>query len=173
MTLTLDAAKYGAKTQTLRGGNPRAMLKRLIDERPTDSEEDLLGPLLELLGVPDAGDALRAVVSYWLTNNRRALLIENSQACRPVQPAPVEPAAEASAVSKNIDKLKSHIKAKAAEMVLLDLALPSGKKLRDSTGRECARAGGWFAKIAAKVAPQQVVGKIMSEDAVRAIWLAS
>ncbi|MCM0751999.1 hypothetical protein DEA98_14100 [Brucella pseudogrignonensis] len=36
------------------------------------------------------------------------------------------------------------MKAKVRSIVLLDLVLPDGKALRDATGSECAKAGGFF-----------------------------
>ena len=57
----------------------------------------------------------------------------------------------------------------AAGIVLLNLVLPSGKMLKDSTGAECAGAGGWYTKIASRVAPDEVVGNVLSEEQLRKI----
>ena len=49
-------------------------------------------------------------------------------------------------------------------VVLMDLQLPSGKKLRDATFAECGAAGGWFKVLATKGKPSQVVGKVLTEQ---------
>lgn len=56
------------------------------------------------------------------------------------------------------------------EIILLDMVTPSGKKLRDLTGRECGGLGGWFAKLADKVKPTQKVGSVFTETALRELW---
>jgi hypothetical protein len=77
--------------------------------------------------------------------------------------------------STNIaDRKKQQQKIEAAaqavsEMILLDLTLPNGKKLRDATFRECTEAGGWWIKIGKKGKPNQIVGKVLSEKDIQAI----
>jgi hypothetical protein len=56
-------------------------------------------------------------------------------------------------------------------IVLLDVVLPCGKRLRDATFAECAEAGGWFSKIAKMGRPNQLVGKILSEEDLHAVKL--
>jgi hypothetical protein len=55
-------------------------------------------------------------------------------------------------------------------VVLLDLVLPgSGKKLRDATFAECAKVGGWYAKVAKMGGPRQIVGRVLSEEKLQAV----
>lgn len=55
------------------------------------------------------------------------------------------------------------LRASIRDVILLDLTLPNGKALRDSTGAECKRAGGFFREVAKHIRPTQVVDKHMSE----------
>lgn len=55
------------------------------------------------------------------------------------------------------------MKAKVRGVILLDLVLPNGKALRDATGSECAKAGGFFTEVAKALKPTQVVDKHLSE----------
>ncbi|WP_414461781.1 hypothetical protein [Hyphomicrobium sp. DY-1] len=55
------------------------------------------------------------------------------------------------------------MKAKVRSVVLLDLLLPNGKALRDATGAECAKAGGFFVDVAKAIKPTQVVDRHLSE----------
>jgi hypothetical protein len=51
----------------------------------------------------------------------------------------------------------------------MNLVMPNGKMLKDSTGAECASAGGWYTKISSRVAPEEVVGNVLSEEQLRKI----
>lgn len=57
----------------------------------------------------------------------------------------------------------NEMKAKLRSVVLLDLLLPDGKALRDATGAECAKAGGFFADVAKTLKPSQVVDRHLRE----------
>jgi hypothetical protein len=47
--------------------------------------------------------------------------------------------------------------------VLLDLVMPNGKLLRDSTGEECEQAGGWLVQVGARVGRTGIVGALLSD----------
>jgi hypothetical protein len=55
------------------------------------------------------------------------------------------------------------LKVKVRNIVLLDLDLPNGKKLRSATGAECKKAGGFYAEIARHILPTQVVDCHLTE----------
>lgn len=57
----------------------------------------------------------------------------------------------------------AEMKAKVRGLVLLDLLLPNGKALRDATGDECAKAGGFFSEVAKHLKPTQVVDRHLRE----------
>lgn len=63
----------------------------------------------------------------------------------------------------------NEMKAKLRSVVLLDLLLPDGKALRDATGAECAKAGGFFADVAKALKPSQVVDRHLSEGGLQNI----
>lgn len=48
-------------------------------------------------------------------------------------------------------------------LLLLDLIMPSGKRLREATGAECTRAGGFYAEIAKRIKPTQTVDRNLTE----------
>ena len=60
-----------------------------------------------------------------------------------------------------------HERVREAAVKLLDLSMPNGKPLRDCTGSDCKKFGGWLGKIAAKVGARQKVGSVLSEAQVR------
>lgn len=157
----IDVGTYGAKRQSMKRGSPRDLLKRLIEENSGLGEPDILKLFRsEVLDNPDMVDA---IVEYWYANNYRSLTI------RPVA-SEVKTKARVEAkvqTAKRVEVLTQVVKARAQRMVLLDWVMPSGKPLRDSTGKDCAKAGGWLAKIAAKIKPNEIVGKALSEAQVR------
>lgn len=55
------------------------------------------------------------------------------------------------------------LKAKLRDIILLDLVLPNGKALRDATGAECAKAGGFFEAVSKSIKPTQVVDRHLTE----------
>lgn len=79
----------------------------------------------------------------------------------PKRPAP-EPEAVAARVEAK-EKIAGEIKARVRNVVLLNLELPNGKTLRQSTGAECAKAGGFFAEVAKHVKATEVVDKHLTE----------
>lgn len=54
-------------------------------------------------------------------------------------------------------------------VILMSLVLPNGKKLRDATGAECAKAGGFYTEVSRHLKGTQVVGKQLEESELRNI----
>lgn len=108
--------------------------------------------------VKDNEAILRSVAQYYFANTSRSLVVPPApRAARPL-----------------IEAMKAEIKARATKMVLLDLMLPNGKKLRDTTGGECAdlgvKVGAWLANLAARVPVDELVGQVLEETEVRQIY---
>ena len=59
-------------------------------------------------------------------------------------------------------------------MVLMDLLLPHGKTLAESTGKECKmlgpQVGKWLSKIGDLVPSKKQVSKTLTEKKVRKLW---
>jgi hypothetical protein len=70
-------------------------------------------------------------------------------------------------LTEEIEELATEV----SNIVLMNLLLPSGKMLKDSTFAECAKAGGFFSKIAKMGKPNAIVGKTTDEAALRKLWL--
>ena len=56
----------------------------------------------------------------------------------------------------------------ARGLLLLEMILPSGRMLREATGDECRRCGGWLVAVADRVG-KGIVGDKLTEEEVRAI----
>lgn len=158
---------YGAKVQSWKNANPRDLLKSLIDEHPSAAKTTLLAMVRNELLEDRSADMLDSVIEYWFTNNYHSLVAPVARAPRP--PREVVKAAQTAKVADIKSKVQARIQ-EEAQLLLLDLVMPNGKSLRDSTGKECAKAGGWYTKIAMRVPPGTKVGKALSEDQLRALW---
>lgn len=75
-------------------------------------------------------------------------------------------AQRAAAVAKDAAKMVAAVKA----VCVMDLILPTGKSLRNSTFADCKAAGGLFNRIAAKGKPNQIVGKVLNDQQAQALW---
>jgi hypothetical protein len=66
--------------------------------------------------------------------------------------------------------LKNAAKSRIVEVVFLNMPMPNGKKLRDCTGAECLKFGGWLAEIGKRCGPRRHVSDVLSEDQVAKIY---
>jgi hypothetical protein len=66
-------------------------------------------------------------------------------------------------------KADDEVKVRFRAILLLDLTLPNGKRLRDATGAECAKAGGFYTEVSRHLKPTQVVDKHLNEAELRNI----
>ena len=165
----LNTGVQGAKRQSWKGANPRDILKEAMDANPGASKESLLATVRDELLREDRFEYLDAVIEYWFANNYHSLVKPSPTPKDVMARRAVSTAAKERAVSELKKKVQTRIR-EEAEAIQLDFVMPSGKALRDATGAECARAGGWFTKISAKVSARQRVGSVLSEDQVRKIW---
>jgi hypothetical protein len=108
----------------------------------------------------DSENLMKSVFKYWFANNYVSL--------RPLTPAERE--ARKAQRQVEIEQAKTTIKQN-----LLDLVLPNGKRLRDCTGRDCTRLskkiGPWLMRIAEKVKPNEIVGKVLTEAQVQSLYV--
>lgn len=82
-------------------------------------------------------------------------------------------AADVKAAQARVDGVKETILKSAAKLLLLDLVMPNGIKLRDCTGADCIGFGGWLTAIGKKVGDGRKVGDVLSEREIRSISAAS
>lgn len=163
----LDAGIYGAKVQSWKKANPRDLLKRIVEDNPDLDKSALLSALRDEVLSVNGPEYLDSIIEYWFSNNYHSLAIAGRQTSS-VSMRTVRARTEATA-ARIMENVQTRIR-EEAEMILLDMMLPSGKALRDATGRDCTEAGGWFLRIAEEVKPNQKVGAVLSEDHVRTLW---
>lgn len=145
-----DASRTGASFVAKRSpANPRQMLVDMIEGNPGASKDYLFDKFRELISEDD--DCMRAVAWYFFVN-----FYEYETTTRNRKPNHQGRVASQARQRVMVERIKQKI-------ILMDLILPSGKRLGDSTFADCAKAGGWFAKLARSGKPGQIVGKVLTE----------
>jgi len=140
---------YGAKRQTWTEGSPRNVLLKLKKKYPQHSTENLAELLADWAQNHRKG--LLAICIYW--TQRNLISLEKHQ----------QTAEEKKQLNKLINKNAKKYKTQIRKVVLMDLIMPNGKLLRDCTGTQCIRFGGWFTCIGKKVGGKSTVGSKLSE----------
>jgi hypothetical protein len=114
-------------------------------------------------------DTLRVIVKEWthnVYNNIKAYAKRGDHKHKRMKEKQQEQTSRAEDVKA---KAKEHVR-KVREIIVMDILLPIGKTVREATGAECKAAGGLFLRIAAKVKPNQIVGKVLSDEQAQALW---
>lgn len=165
--LNNDTDTYGAKRASRREINARSLVQRLIDENPGLSRAENLALFLEEMERPVNKKYLPSILEYFHSNHFNSLAPEQV-AGRKVRARSGDRDAGMEAADREYkDEVKTKIKERATRMVLLDLVMPNGKMLRNCTGKEVAKSGEIFARIAGQIKPNEVVGDVLSEAQVR------
>jgi hypothetical protein len=163
----INLGMTGAKRQTWNEANPRALLEVLIAEHPGASRTRLLKLFRARLKEDDGEDYVDVIVEYWFTNNIRSMTSSLTDE---------ERKEKAAARKRKVDALAAELKKRIevkAQIVLLDMVMPSGKPLRDSTGAECKLAGGWLARLASRMQPDELVGENATEEDLQNLYSAT
>lgn len=148
----------GAKRQSWRRSNPREVLKRLIDNDPSLTEAEASDACWQI--VHKNSEQMATIFEYWFANNYRSLVHPAPRKPRPVR----TPAQRAVLTSQIREQIERKIEERA-RIVLLEMILPTGKQLRDSTREELIACGGWLVRVAERLDPDQTVGEAgLSED---------
>lgn len=129
----------------------------------TESKDDVTARFLDRLREDDG--FIDQSGMFWVSLNWNKLV----EPAKPAKPQTKKmrrsPAVAAAAAAVVVEKIK--------DIVLLDLVMPNGKKIRHGTGREVLNFGGGFAKLACRIGGDDIFGEHFSEaDVRRAIALA-
>lgn len=152
----MSTGVYGAKVQSWRRANPRNLLRCLMEENPKSGKDEIFRKFRSELKGRNRDDLISSIVEYWLTNNYHSLIPKDKTSREKRR--------------SDIDQMKSSMKVNAVKMVLMDLPMFNGKRLRDCTGKDCRKAGGWLTKIASMINAKDIVGQVMSESDLRRIF---
>jgi hypothetical protein len=137
-----------SKVQSFAKDNPRALLFQIMTDNPQASRDEVFD--LCLAAVEDNPAFIEPIVEYWFVNNYRIFYSNGNSNShdRSRQPSRMM-----------IDSIK-------AQISLLNIVLPTGKTLGESTGTECVKLGGWLSRIGQE-AGKQIIAEVFSEQQLR------
>lgn len=169
--------KIGAKRQTVRSANPRALLADLMERNHSASERTIFEDCWDLFKSredfeePSDPSLFKTIFEYWFANNYRSIVLG----------APETRSLRRSEVTRKIgtlttdyaDRIEQAIEHKA-KVTLLRLLMPNGKKLADCTGSDCesmaAEVGQFLSALAAALSPQETVGSKFTEASLQDLY---
>lgn len=169
--------KIGAKRQTVRSANPRALLADLMERNPSASERTIFEECWEVFksheDFEEPGDSslFKTIFEYWFTNNYRSIIL-GAPETRSLRRS--EAAQKIGTLTTDYtDRIGQAIEHKA-KVTLLRLLMPNGKKLSDCTGSDCAfmatEVGQFLRALAAALAPQETVGSKFTEASLQDLY---
>jgi hypothetical protein len=160
----IDPGTQGAKRQSWHHG-PRELLKQVIKKLGIKDRNALLEEFTNRALKPDNREIQETIVEYWFSNNLNSLLDRPADK-RQQRVDRANKRARAERISQDIVQ---RVKLAAGQM-LLEMMLPHGKKLRDSTGGECLVIGGWLGTVGSRMKPDQTVGEVFKEKQLQQIF---
>lgn len=168
-TLNIETPK-ARRTEREAQANPLDLLKKAVEANPNATTDSVYEAFKEDLLEIQNDAHLDVVIMSWFGPAFAALTV-------PEKDVHVR-AHERSKRREELEAEKEAVKAKIlSKVILLDMVLPHGKTLRESTGCECAelgpKIGGWLSRIGSEVKLRQTVGAVLSEQRVRALYLAA
>ncbi len=136
----------------MKSPTPRGIVAELVKNSPGTSREVLFEEFRKSVAIE--ATFRRAVEWFYFVNMYDEIRAADRKGQRP------------SVVSR--ERVES-LKRKITEVVFMDLTLPSGKKLKDSTFAECGKAGGWFTRVSLLGNPADIVGAKITEHELKAV----
>lgn len=175
----IDTGITGAKRQSWKRNNPREVLKRLIDQYPDMSKDEIWDSFdaiwVEFWDiVQDDKNQYRTQSEYWYANNFRSLVEPRAKRTKTTTSKP-RPTVSVNTITNAIDaRLNDHIE-KCVEdkvkIVLLDMEMPSGKTLGQSTREELLEFGDFARRVAKHLKPGQIVEQVLSETDLKTLYV--
>lgn len=166
----MNPGKTGAKRQSFTPDNPRAVMDQIIASHPKWGEELIFKHWSEKM--ESSEDYRAAVYEYWFTNNFRS---HQKHAAQPMPPEPSRarvPPPRLVKTTEDIKREKVEQEKRVADIVaqisLLTMIAPNGKRLSECSGTECEAFGGWYQSVGRRVG-RRLVGNVMTEGALHDI----
>lgn len=148
-------ARQAVTHQSWQKDSVRTAVARLREANPHADEARLVSLFAAQMRADDALlDAAAEYVVILAVNS-----LERASALRPVM-QPEQRAARAAQQSDIVANIKE-------QLMMLNMEMPNGKRMRWCTGSEMVKFGGAFQKIGKKVGSTKTVGSVLDEKQVR------
>lgn len=146
--------------------SPLGFFIAFIQERLELPEREHRKRFKQLVLNPEFEVFLDAIIDEWIG-------IKYSTALRAAQPVSTEAIAQSLKQNRVKQQEKDAAITRAKSIMgirLLDLTMPNGKFLRDCTGAQCIKFGGFYAAIGKQIGPRALVGKNFSNEEIMKVW---
>lgn len=146
--------------------DPEELLRSIKRQSPKASEKEHLDAFHA--AITEEPKYLDSIINYWFRNyypRTRVVVEKGSVAVLPSESVvrrrvtPADRRRRKEEARKAVERIRN--------IVLMDLEMPNGKKLRDCTGSDCTKFGGWLTLVGQKVGPRSLVGRKLTEDDLR------
>ena len=151
MTMQEGLGRLGSKRSSWSRVHYRDLALKICQDHPEFSVEALAQVFSD--AVIKHPEFMESISIYIMANIRAALTPRNGQA----RGGNIE------------DRVVKQVAAKAMTALMI-LPMPSGKTLGQSTGEECIKVGGWLERVGKRVGPRGIVGRMLSEKDLQAMW---
>lgn len=155
--MELNTGKFGATRQSWARASIRTIYAEIVAKHPRAGHSTLVRLVAERLREDD--DALQAAADYVVTNCEEA---QEGYAKRQ-QRQPASPQERA----QRQDEIKATVESIKSQILLLNLEMPNGKRMRYCTREEMALFGAGYVRLAKRMKPGQMVGQAFNEKQVR------
>ena len=149
---------HAATRQSWQRDSIRAAIAELRDKSPDATEGDLIKLFAERMREDD--DLFNAAAEYAVINAVNSITRTSSVGRPPTQHE--ERASRAKQQLAVVENIKEQI-------MMLNMEMPNGKRMRWCTGSEMTKFGGAFTKIGKRVGASKMVGSVLDEKQVRQI----
>ena len=134
----------------------RQLVIALVDENPNTTDEHLIQMAIQRMREDE--EWLMAAGEYAVMQTLNTMHARHRSS-----PVSSQQRAQASAERQTIvENIKQQI-------MLLNLEMPNGKRMRWCTGAEMEKFGGAFSRIGKKVGKSKTVGQVLSEEQVKSL----
>lgn len=144
----------GAKRTSIHKSDPINLLWEIRDRYPTAGTRDLLLAFRD--AVKNDDDMMDSVIAYCFANLQHRIDHPRRSAKHPKRTTSDIENEMRGAIDKSI-------RDKAAEL-LMDMAMPNGKRLGDCTIAYCAKLGGWMNRLAKGQNPRKTISMVYDEE---------
>lgn len=161
----LEVGTLAATRQTWKRNTVRELVAEVIEEHPKGNERQWRKAFRD--AVQNDDEYFTAVCDYAFD---AAMVARQRQSER--QPPSAQQKAEAA--QQRANEAAEHAKLVGSireQIILLNLEMPNGKRMRNCTGDEMARFGAGYTKIARKVGKTKRVGEVLNEAEVRKLMM--
>lgn len=148
LEMQVEKGSTGAKRSSWAKVHYRDLALSICESNKDMSVEELAELFLDAL--QKHPEYMNSIALYVMANTRASL----------------QPRTGAKGFAQHEAKMIEKIAAKTL-VRLMELTMPSGRTLGESTGSECSKAGGWLAKVGKAVGPTGIVGEKLTEEQLR------